>query len=151
MPTTLSSCARLLNTHGIRHHLDAEEAAIRLVFVTRHYENPRGEKLAIVRLETPDGGNRLRASIARAFADGGDPAATSLALCRLSADTPLVGVEFDADGDGLRLVAETVVEDATLTKRQVFSVIGRLVEAAEAWHLALRTTRRSRGSSRKAA
>lgn len=150
MPITLSACARLLTTHGIRHHLDAEEAAIRLVFVTRHYENPRGEKLAIVRLETPDGGRRLRASIARAFA-AGDPAATCLALCRLAADTPLVGVEYDVGGDGLRLVAETVVEDARLTKEQACAMIDRLVEAAEAWHAALRTTRRTRGRSRGAA
>lgn len=151
MPISLSTCARLLTTHGIRHHLDAEQAVIRLVFVTRHYENQRGEKLAIVRLDTPDGGGRLRVSIARAFADGGDPAATCLALCRLAADTPLVSVEYDAGDEGVRLVAETVVEDAKLTKRQVFSAIDRLVEAAEAWHVALQTSRQGRGRSRGAA
>lgn len=145
MATTLSACAKLLNQGGIRHHLDVDDAAIRLLFVTRHYENPRGERLVIVRLETPDGGCRLRASIARAFDAGGDPAAACLALCRLAADTPLVGVEYDVDGEGLRLVAETAIEDGRLTKRQLLATIDRLVEAAEAWHVGLRAaTRRHR-------
>jgi len=138
MPTSLSVCATLLTREKLRHHLDAREGAIRLVFLTGHYENPRGEKLAIVRIETPDDGRRLRASIVRAFATDGDPAAVCLACCRLAADTPLIGVEYDADEEGLRLVAETVIEDARLTKRQLLATIDRLVAAAEAWHVGLR-------------
>ena len=142
MPTSLSTCATLLTREKLRHHLNAHEGAIRLVFVTRHYENPRGEKLAIVRIDTPDDGRRLRASIVRAFAPDGDPAATCLACCRLAADTPLVGVEYDAEGEGLRLVVETVIEDGRLTKRQLLATIDRLVAAAEAWHVGLRATAR---------
>lgn len=142
MPTTLTACARLLAQDGIRHHLDARDAAIRLVYVTQHYRNPRGERLAIVRLETPDGGRRLRASISRAFPTEGDPAALCLTCCRMAADTPLVGVEYDAEDEGLRLVAEAAIEDGRLTKRQVIAMVDRLVEAAEAWHVALRGARR---------
>lgn len=138
MPTSLSTCATLLTREKLRHHVDAREGAIRLVFLTRHYENPRGEKLAIVRIETPDDGRRLRASIVRAFATDGDPAAVCLTCCRLAADTPLVGVEYDAEEGGLRLVAETVIEDARLTKRQLLATIDRIVAAAEAWHVGLR-------------
>lgn len=148
MPTTISACAKLLTQDGIRHHLDADDAAIRLVFVTRHFTNRRGERLAIVRLETPDEGTRLRASIARAFTGDGDPAAACLALCRLAADTPLVGVEYDADGEGLRLVVEAAVEDGRVTKRQLLATIDRLVEAAEAWHVGLRAARRQSGRER---
>ena len=144
MPTTLSDCAKLLMQDGIRHHLDAEEAAIRLVFVTQHYENPRGDKLAIVRLEAPDDGVRIRVSIARAFATDADPATACLALCRLAADTPLVGIEYETHGEGLRLVAETVIEDGRLTKRQLLATIDRLVAAAEAWHVGLRAVTRRR-------
>lgn len=151
MSTSLSACATLLTEDGIRHHLDTHDAAIRLVFVTRYYKNPRGERLAIVRLETPDAGRRLRVSLARAFATAGDPAATCLALCTFAADTPLVGVEYDADGEGLRLVAETAIEDGRLTKRQLLATIERVIEAAEAWHIALRAPRtravRGRGAA----
>ncbi|MFM7108990.1 MAG: hypothetical protein ACKOZU_10430 [Planctomycetaceae bacterium] len=151
MPTSLPACATHLARAGIRHHLDATDAAIRLVFVTRHYENPRGEKLAIVRLETSDGGNRLRASIARAFPVTDDPAAACLALCRLAADTPLVGVEYDAHGEGLRLVAEAAVEDGRLTQRQLLALVDGLVEAAEAWHVGLRDEARRGRRVRRAA
>lgn len=149
MPPTLSACVKLLTQDGIRHHLDVEEAAIRLVFVTRHYENPRGEKLAIVRRFEPHDGARLRASIARAFATAADAAATCLALCRLAADTPLVGIEYDTHGEGLRLVAETPIEDGRLTKRQLLATIDGVVAAAEAWHVGLRvvTRRRPRGAA----
>lgn len=141
MSTSLFACARLLTQAGIRHHLDAEDAAIRLVFVTRLYENRRGERLAIVRLETPEQGRRLRASIPQAFSEHGDPAAACLAGCRMAADTPLVSVEYDAHGEGLRLVVEAAVEDGRLTKRQLLTAIDRLVEAAEAWHVCLRAAR----------
>lgn len=146
MPTSLPACAAMLARDGIRHHLDAADAAIRLVFVTRHYENPRGEKLAVVRIETPDDGRRLRASIVRAFPVTADPAAACLALCSMAADAPLVGVEYDAQGEDIRLVAETVIEDGRLTRRQLLAVIDELVEAAETWHRNLRAPRhRARG------
>lgn len=143
MPTTLSQCAKLLKQDGIRHHVDHEDGALLAVFVTRAYENPRGEHLAIVRIETPDDGRRCRASIARAFPATGDPAAACLAACRLAAETPLVGVEFDADA--LRLVVETVVEDGRLTRLQLLTMVDRIVDAAEAWHAALRRTSRRAG------
>ena len=67
----------------------------------------------------------------------GDVAATCLQLCRLAAETPLVAAEFDADFEDLRMVVETVVEDGGLTSLQLLSMVDRLVEAAEAWSVAL--------------
>lgn len=133
MPTSIAACARLLAKLGLRHHVDTDESVIWLVFVTREYKNPRGEHLAVVGLETPDDGRRLRAWISRAFAPGDDPAQTCLALCRLAADAPLVAVQFDADRSDLRLVVEAAVEDGSLSGLQVAAMIDRLVEAAEAW------------------
>ena len=133
MPTSIADCAHLLVEQGLRHHVDHEEAVIRLVFVTRQYRNLRGEKLVVMSIEAPDDGRRVRASIARAFTVGSDPAAVCLAGCRLAADTPLVAVEFDADFSDLRLVVETTVEDGSLSQIQLVSMIDRLVEAAEAW------------------
>ena len=133
MPTSIADCAHLLAEQGLRHHVDCEEAVIRLVFVTRQYRNLRGEKLIVMSIEAPDDGHRVRASITRAFAVGADPAAVCLVACRLAADTPLVAVEFDADFSDLRLVVETAVEDGSLSQIQLVSMIDRLVEAAEAW------------------
>ncbi|MEI6240014.1 MAG: hypothetical protein WCR51_06470 [Planctomycetia bacterium] len=133
MPTSIADCAHLLAEQGLRHHVDLDDAVIRLVFVTRQYRNLRGEKLVVMSIEAPDDGRRVRASIARAFAVGTDPAAVCLAGCRLAADTPLVAVEFDSDFDDLRLVVETAVEDGALSQMQLVSMIDRLVEAAEAW------------------
>jgi len=138
MATTLSACAKLLARAGIRHHLDAEQQVLRAVFVTREYENPRGEKLAIVQIEAPDDGSRCRAVLARAFAATRDPAAACFAACRLAADTPLVGVECDANDAALRLVVETVVEDGRLTQRQLLAMLDSVVLAAETWHASLR-------------
>lgn len=137
MPTSLSQCARALAEEGVRHHIDTEEQAIRVAFVTRHYRNLRGERLAIVRIETPDDGHRCRVSIGRAFAVGADPDAACGRLCRLAADTPLIGLEFDADQEDLRMVAEIPVEDGALTRLQLLSMVDRLIEAAEVWHFAL--------------
>jgi hypothetical protein len=137
MPMSLSRCATILTQDGVRHHVDPEEAAIRAVFVTRQYRNPRGERLVIVRIETPDGGFRCRASIQRAFAVGPDAATTCLALCRMAADTPLVGIEYDEPLEDFRMVIEAVVEDGELTRLQLLSMVDRLVEAAETWHAAL--------------
>lgn len=136
MPMNLSRCATILSRDGVRHHVDAEENAIRAVFVTRQYRNPRGERLAIVRIETPDDGYRCRVTIERAFAVGPDAATTCLALCRMAADTPLVGIEFDEPEENFRLAIEAVVEDGELTRLQLLSMVDRIVEAAELWHAA---------------
>lgn len=137
MPISLSCCAEFLASEGVRHHVDAEQGAIRVVFVTRQYRNARGEHLAIVRLDTPDEGYRCRVTIDRAFAVADDSAAIIPRLCQLAAETPLVGVEFDAEAGNLRMVVETAVEDGTLTGLQLLSMVDRIVEAAEAWHEAL--------------
>ena len=136
MPTSLSECATALADEGVRHHVDIEQQVIRVVFVTRHYRNLRGERLAIVRIETPDEGQRCRVSMERAFSVGGDPDGACGRFCRLAAETPLVGVEFDADREDLRMVVEMPVEDATLSRLQILSMVDRLVEAAENWHFA---------------
>lgn len=136
MSTSLAACAKHLSAAGIRHHVDSEEAAIRVLFETRAYTNPRGERLAIVRIETPDDGRRVRASIMRAFSNAGNPAAACLALCQLAAATPLVGIEYDARGGDLRLVVEAPVEDGRLTTSQLCAMLDGLVEAAETWHAA---------------
>ena len=140
MPTRLLQCAAILTRDGVRHHVDADEGAIRAVFVTRQYRNPRGERLAIVRIEVPDDGCRCRVSIQRAFAVGPDPAATCLVLCRMAADTPLVGIEYDEPAEDLRMVIEAVIEDGELTRLQLLSMVDRLVEASEVWHTALNAT-----------
>lgn len=140
MATNLSRCARMLTDDGVRHHVDREQGVIRAAFVTRHYRNSRDEKLAIVQIDTPDDGHRCRVVLPRAFTPGDDPAATCLRLCQLAADTPLVKIEcggMESAGEELRLVIETVVEDGRLTRLQLLSMVDRLVEAAEAWHLAL--------------
>lgn len=133
MALSLDACAELLSRSRVRHHLDAEQALIRLVFVTRKYRNLRGEKLLIAQVATPDDGRRCRVTVERAFAAGDDAAATCLALCRAAADTPLVGIEFDADHENLRMVVEAVVEDGGLTRRQLLSMIDSVVDAAEIW------------------
>lgn len=148
MPLTLSRCASILSQDGVRHHVDAEEAAIRAVFVTRSYRNPRGERLAIVRIEALDDGCRCRVSIQRAFATGPDAATTCLALCRMAADTPLVGIEYDEPEENLRMVIEAAVEDGELTRLQLLSMVDRLVEAAEVWHSAVHMMAEPRGRSK---
>ena len=143
MPICLKQCATMLAAEAVRHHVDEEEDAIRIAFVTHAYRNLRGEKLVIVRLEMPDEGHRCRASIERAFGCDGDIAATCMIMTRLSADTPLVHAEYDADHENLRMVVETVVEDGSLTRLQLMSMIDRLVEAAEVWHVSLENRQRS--------
>lgn len=145
MPTGLPEFAQALAAEGVRHHVDVEEQVIRVAFLTRHYRNLRGERLAIVRIEAPDEGHRCRVSIERAFAVGEDPAAACERLCRLAAAMPLVGVEFDADREDLRLVAEMPVEDGTLSRLQLLSMVDRVVEAAEAWHFAAAAEPRETG------
>lgn len=145
MPTSLSECAQALAAEGVRHHVDVDEQAIRVAFLTRHYRNLRGERLAIVRIEVPDEGHRCRVSIERAFDPGPDAAVTCGRFCRLAAAMPLVGIEFDADREDLRLVAEMPVEDGTLSRLQLLSMVDRIVEAAEAWHFAAAARPRGRG------
>ena len=142
MSVTLAHCARLLSQARVRHHLDAADGAIRSVFVTDHYENLRGERLAIVRIDLPDGGRRCRVSLPRAFAAGARPAAVCLRLCRMAADTPLVGIEYDADADDLRIVAEMAVGGGRPSRGQLLAMLDGVVAAAEAWHVALAVARR---------
>jgi hypothetical protein len=148
MSTSLARCAEFLTVDGVRHHVDGAEAVIRIVFVTQQYLNQRGEKLAVLRLETPDDGHRCRVSIERAFPVGSNPAATCLKLCRLAAATPLVAVEYDEDFENLRMICETVVEDGEVTRLQLLSMIDRLVEATEWWHGAITSAHRQKGSPR---
>ena len=138
MAVTLRRCAEHLAAAGVRHHLDAEEQVIRIVRVTREYRSLRDERLAILQIAAPDDGRRCRVTIERAFAVGQDAGRTCLDLCQAAAATPVAGVEFDAEFDNLRLVAEAVVEDGDLTRRQLVSMIDALVEAAEIWHAACR-------------
>lgn len=142
MSATLAHCASLLAQARVRHHVDAQDGAIRTVFVTEHYVNLRGERLAIVRIDLPDGGRRCRVSLPRAFAVGSRPAAVCLRLCRMAADTPLVGVEYDADGDDLRIVAEMALGGGRPTRGQLLAMLDGVVAAAEAWHVALAVRRR---------
>jgi len=148
MAMTLNDCTDILSQQGLRHHVDAEEGVIRAVFLTRHYHNPRGEQFTIVRIDTPDDGRRCRVSIPRAFMPGEDATTACLQLCRAAADTPLVGIEYDADGEGLRLVAEAAIEDGSLTPLQLLTMIDSIVEAAEAWHVALVETATQRAKTR---
>ena len=137
MPIGLKECSQMLAAEAVRHHVDEEDQVIRITFVTRTYCNLRGEKLAIVRLETPDDGHRCRVSIERAFACDGDIAATCMLVACLAADAPLVHAEYDADFENLRMVVETVVEDGAITPLQLMSMIDRLVEAAEVWQVSI--------------
>jgi len=147
MPMDLLQCSGLLATEAVRHHVDLEQGAIRVVFLTRSYVNARGEKLAVVRVELPDEGCRCRVSLERAFSPGRSAAATCLKLCRLAAETPLVGVEYDAPSRNLRIVAEGVIEDGELTRLQMLSMIDRVVGAAEVWQAALDADRNRRPRS----
>jgi hypothetical protein len=137
MAVRLQRCAEFLAAARIRHHEDVEQGLIRVVRLTREYRNLRDEKLVILQIATPDEGRRCRVTIERAFAVGPDAAATCRELCRAAAETPLVGVEFDADFDNLRMVVETVIEDGDLTRRQLLSMVDSLTEAAEIWHAVL--------------
>lgn len=148
----IEDLATLLGACGMRHHADAEQGVIRVVFVTETYRNLRDEQLAIVTLATPEEGRIVRGTIEWAFACGGDAPRACEQFCRMAADTPLVGVEYDPDGDNLRMVVESCLEDAAATSQQVLSMLGRLVSAAEIWFTAARlmdlpagTTADSRG------
>lgn len=145
MATSLRTCAKFLAREGVRHHVDEDEAAIRVVLVTRRYRNLRGERLLIVRIEAPDDGHRCRVSIPRAFAVGPDPSATVARLCGLSTETPFVGIEYAADTEDIRVVAEMPVEDGRLTRLQLLTLVDRVAAAAEAWHASLAAAPRRSG------
>lgn len=136
MAVSLDLCADVLSEQRLRHHVDREQQVIRLVFLTRSYRNLRGERLLIAQLTAPDDGRRCRIAVERAFAVGPSPEATCLRLCRAAAETPLVGVEFDAEFENVRLVTEVVVEDGSLTKLQLLTMIDAVVGAAECWQAA---------------
>lgn len=119
MAVGIDDLAALLGACGMRHHVDAEQGVIRVVFVTETYRNLRDERLAIVTLATPEEGRIVRGTIEWAFACGGDAPRACEQFCRMAADTPLVGVEYDADGDNVRMVVESCLEDATATSQQV--------------------------------
>lgn len=137
MPLNVQCYAPLLAEQGLKHHLDEEEGVLRIVLVTRAYRNARGENLLIVTVDAPDDGDRLRARIAFAFPPGDDPARLCLLLCRLTAETPLVAVEFDAEREDLRLVAEMPVIDGSITARQLLALVDGLVAAAEEWQVVI--------------
>jgi hypothetical protein len=141
MPITLAECSQMLSAEGVRHHIDAQQGVIRAVFVTRLYHNLRGERLAVMQIETPDHGQRFRIVIPRAFAVEGDIAAACLTACRLAADTPLVGIEYDADFEDLRMVVEAAVNDGELTSQQVLSMVDQLVAAVDVWGCAMPTAK----------
>jgi hypothetical protein len=143
MAFSLACCADVLSGQRLRHHVDQEQQVIRLVFVTRSYRNLRGERLLIAQLTTPDEGRRCRIAVERAFAAGPSPEKTCLRLCRAAAETPLVGVEFDADFENVRLVTEVVVEDGSVTQRQLLAMIDAVVGAAECWQAAVADASRS--------
>jgi microcompartment protein CcmK/EutM len=143
MAFSLACCADVLSGQRLRHHVDQEQQVIRLVFVTRSYRNLRGERLLIAQLTTPDEGRRCRVAVERAFAAGESPEKTCLRLCRAAAETPLVGVEFDADFENVRLVTEVVVEDGSVTRRQLLAMIDAVVGAAECWQTVVADTSRS--------
>ena len=145
MAFSLACCAEILSKQRVRYHVDVEQDVIRVVFVTRHYRNLRGEKLAIAQIALPDDGRRCRVTLERAFAAGSDAAATCLALCRAAAATPLVGVEFDAEWENVRMVIEAAVEDGRLTQLQLLSMVESLVEAAEVWQAVVCRAGESRG------
>jgi hypothetical protein len=137
MAVTIGELAELCSAGGLCHHLDAEEGAIRVVFVTHDYVNARGERLAILRIEVFEGGTRCRVVLERAFATGRRAAATCLALCEATGDQHLVRIEHDQANCSLRLAAAMPVEDGAVTPRQLFSLIDGLVHAAEAGQQAL--------------
>jgi hypothetical protein len=132
MAVTIGDLASLCVAGGLRHHVDAEEETIRVVFVTRDYVNARGERLAILRIEAVAGGTRCRVVLERAFATGRRAAAIYLAACDATRDVPLIRLEHDATSRSLRLVAEMPVEDGTVTARQLFALVDHVIEAAEA-------------------
>lgn len=131
MPLNMRRYAQLLAEQGLKHHLDAEEGVLRMLLVTRGYRNARGENILILTVDAPDDGDRLRARIAFAFPPGDDPARLCLLLCRLTVETPLVAVEFDAEREDLALVAEMPVIDGSVTARQLLALVNGLVAAAE--------------------
>lgn len=138
MAVRIERVSALLERRGVRHHFDAEQGVVRLIFVTDTYRNLRKERLVVVTLATPAAGRILRGTIDRAFAVAEEAVQACGFFCRLAADTPLVAVEYDVDSATLRMVVESCIEDGRPTERQVLATIARLVEAAEVWSTAWR-------------
>ncbi len=154
MSVTIESLSTMLSGGGIRHHVDGEEQVIRVALVTGRYRNLRAERLAILQIAVPDSGERCRVSLERAFASDRELAAICLTLCRAIAAVPLVRVECGPTGHTLCLAAELAVEDAAVSPRQLFALIDRVVEAAEAGQAAIAAnpnTRRGAAARRPAA
>lgn len=154
MPVTIEMLSQVLSAGGIRHHVDVEEQAIRVIFVTRRYVSPRSEKLAILRVEAADGGGLCRAVLERAFAGGQRATDTCFAICTALAGVPLVRVEPDPKGDAFRLVADLPVADGDPTPGQLCAILDAVVEGAEACQAAIATrspSQRDVAASRDAA
>lgn len=132
MAITIGRLSRLLSSGGIRHHVDLDEGVIHVVFVTRCYDNRRGERLAILRVAVAEEGCTCRVSLEQAFAAGKTAAQTCLALCRGCNGAVSVALEEDTASRTFRLVAAVPVEDGRLTLRQLGAVLDSVVAAAEA-------------------
>lgn len=131
MAIDLSDLSRALAASRIRHHVDAEERVIRVVCATPSYENLRGERIAILRIEPACEGRIARVALARVSACGEDAAAACERLARVAASEPLVGVEFDAAEGDLRFVAQAWVEERSLSTGELPAMIDALIRAAE--------------------
>lgn len=154
MPVTIETLSHQLSAGGVRHHVDVEEQAIRVVFVTRRYVSPRSEKLAIIRVTAAAGGTLCRVVLERAFTRGPHVADTCLAVCEALAGVPLVRMEHDAEGDAFRLVADLPAADGDPTPGQLFAILDAVVEGAEACQAAIATrspSQRNVAASRDAA
>jgi len=132
MAIDLTELAVLLRVSGIRHHVDVEEGVIRVVWVTRSFENLRGERHAILRIEPTCAGRVCRVTLAR-VADCGERAAASCErLARVAAHEPLVGVEYDPLKADLRLAAAAWVEHREFAPTELLAMIRGVIGAAEA-------------------
>ena len=132
MGMTIGELSAICGRAGLRHHLDPEELVIRAVLATPRSINARGERLAILRIETPDSGNRCRVVLERVCPVGRSPAGTWLSATRCLADLPFVRLEDDPGSRSLRLVAEMPVEDGAVTIGQLCALCDGVVAAAEA-------------------
>jgi len=149
MAVTIEMLSHLLAAGGVRHHLDQDDQAIRVVFVTRQYLSPRSERLAILRVEAAEGGSLCRVVLERAFVGGPRAAARCLAICEALGRVPLAWVEHDSERRSLRLLAELPVEDGDLTPRQLFALLDAVIEGAEAGQAAV-AAREPRGHTEAA-
>lgn len=151
MGTTIGELSAICGRAGLRHHLDSDELVICAVLVTPRYLSARGERLAILRIEAPDSGNRCRVALERVCPVGRSPAGTWLAAARCLGDLPFVRLEDDPASQSLRLVAEMPVEDGAVTMRQLCALLDGVVAAAEAVQAAVTRHGRITGADEEAA